>query len=87
MTEIHVRQEEINDGSGWGEGDIEMCPIALAIVRQCDLEEVWVTSNFVAYCRAGRSIEAVMLPDNARHFIRRFDSSDEVHPFRFNINL
>lgn len=87
MTEIHVRQEEINDGYGWGEGSIEMCPIALAITRQSKLDEVWVTGNAVAYCRATRAIEVAMLPDSARHFIRRFDNGDEVHPFRFSINI
>lgn len=87
MTEIHVRQEEIDDGSGWGEGDVEMCPVALAITRQCGLDEAWVTSDFVIYCKANDLIKFTILPDSARHFIRRFDNGDEVHPFRFNINI
>lgn len=84
MIEIHVRQEEIDGGCG---GDIDMCPIALAIKRQLGVDDIWVTSSAVAYYRADSSIEVVLLPDSARYFIRRFDYGDEVHPFRFNINL
>ena len=77
MIVVKVTKEDIRKGRP---GMWHMCPIALALNRATGKE--WTVDGRGAENKDGGR---VILPQNARDFIGRFDQVAEGNPFEFSI--
>lgn len=80
---IEVTSEDIANGTP---GDGCWCPIALAIRRQTEASDVFV-SECTAGVRVGDKTRRLDLPPEAVAFIELFDDGKGNSPFSFDLDL
>jgi hypothetical protein len=79
--EIKVTQKDIDAGTPTTEG----CPIALALIRELQMEEdeeISVDGNIITVSQL-----SFYTPEKAADFVKRFDNEEKVKPFKFVIKL
>jgi hypothetical protein len=79
--EIKVTKQDIENGKPTTEG----CPIALALIRELQMEddeEISVDGDVITVGQLSFDT-----PARAADFVERFDNEDKVKPFKFVIKL
>ena len=83
---IRVTREDIDNGEA---GDCDRCPVALALLRHTNADEVTVGNCGVdIFHDSGLVVDyGVDLPEVARDFIKKFDTGRDVEPFEFEVDI
>jgi hypothetical protein len=80
---IKVTQEHINKGIS---GDMNKCPIALAVLEATHLPSLSVSTDYVIIDIGTRKLSR-KLPDEVKEFITAFDFHHLVKPFEFELEV
>lgn len=77
---INVTENDIRAGIP---EDCHSCPVALALVRQCQCEGAEISDDLTLHF-PGLKME-FDLPDTVASFIKAFDKGEDVVPFSFTL--